>query len=44
MVSEVRGAFILFIAFVFFVLIIGVLVLGSAMRPGRWSERPRLAA
>jgi hypothetical protein len=44
MVSELRGAALLFVAFVFFLIIIGVLVLGSVMRPGRWSERPRVAA
>jgi len=44
MVSELRGAALLFVAFVFFVIIIGVLLLGSVMRPGRWSERPRVAA
>ena len=44
MVSELRGAFVLFVALMFFLIIIGVLVLGSVMRPGRWSERPRVAA
>lgn len=44
MVSELRGGALLFGAFVFFLIIIGVLVLGSVMRPGRWSERPRVAA
>ena len=45
MVSELRGALVLFVAFLFFLIIIGVVVLaGSIMRPGRWSERPRLAA
>jgi hypothetical protein len=44
MVSELRGAFVLFVAFVFFLLIIAMLILGSVMRPGRWTDRPRLAA
>jgi hypothetical protein len=44
MVSELRGALLLLVAFVFFILIIAVLVMGSVMRPGRWSERPRVAA
>ena len=44
MVSELRGAVVLFVAFVFFLMIIGLLVLGSVMRPGRWSERPQVAA
>jgi hypothetical protein len=43
MVSELRGAVLLFVAFVFFLIIIGMLTLGSVMRPGRWSERPRVA-
>ena len=42
--GELRGAFLLFVAFVLFLIIIGMLVLGSVMRPGRWSERPRVAA
>jgi hypothetical protein len=44
MASELRGALLLLAAFLFFILIIGVLVVGSVMRPRRWSERPRLAA
>ena len=43
MVSELRGAFVLLLAFIFFLIIIGVLALGSVVRPGRWSERPRVA-
>jgi hypothetical protein len=42
MIGEVRGAFVLLAAFIFFLMIIGVLVLGTVLRPGRWSERPRL--
>ena len=42
--GELRGAVLLFVAFVFFLIIIGMLILGSVMRPGRWSERPRVAA
>jgi len=42
--GELRGAVLLFVAFVLFLIIIGMLVLGSVMRPGRWSERPRIAA
>jgi len=41
MLSEVRGAFFLFVSLVFFLIIIGLLTLGTAMRPIRWSERPR---
>ena len=44
MINELRGTFLLSVAFVFFLLIIGMLVLGSVMRPSRWSERPRVAA
>ncbi|HEY7533431.1 MAG TPA: hypothetical protein VH681_11725 [Nitrospiraceae bacterium] len=40
MISELRGGLILFLAFIFFLIIIGVLVLGTVMKPGRWSERP----
>ena len=43
MISEIRGAFFLAVSFVFFLMIIGVLVLGMVMRPVRWSERPRIA-
>jgi len=39
MLSELRGAFFLFVSAVFFLIIIGVLALGMVMRPGRWSER-----
>lgn len=42
MLGEVRGAFVLLAAFLFFLIIVGMLALGTAMRPGRWSERPRL--
>jgi len=42
--GELRGAVLLFVAFVLFLIIIGMLVLGSVMRPGRWSERPRVTA
>ena len=44
MVNELRGGFVLLIAFTVFTVIIAVLVVGSVMRPRRWSERPRLAA
>ncbi|MEP6960237.1 MAG: hypothetical protein ABI980_16040 [Nitrospirota bacterium] len=44
MLAEVRGAFFLLVSLVFFLIIIGVFVLaGAAMRPVRWSERPRHA-
>jgi hypothetical protein len=41
MVGELRGAFLLLLALIFFLIIIGVLALGTVMKPGRWSERPR---
>jgi hypothetical protein len=44
MLAEMRGAFFLFVSFVFFMVIIGLLALGTAMRPIRWSERPRPAS
>lgn len=43
MFTEMRGAFFLFVSFVFFLMIIGLFALGTAMRPVRWSERPRHA-
>lgn len=39
MLTEMRGAFFLFVSVVFFLIIVGVLALGMVMRPGRWSER-----
>ena len=42
MIGEVRGAFVLLAAFLFFLIIVGMLALGAAMRPGRWGERARL--
>jgi hypothetical protein len=44
MINDLRGTFFLFVAFICFLFIIGVLVLGSLMRPRRWSERQRVAA
>lgn len=44
MLTGMRGAFFLFVSLVFFMVIIGVLVLGIVMRPGRWSERLRQAS
>lgn len=41
MISELRGAVVLLVTLIVFVIIIGVLALGTVMRPGRWSERPR---
>ena len=41
MMSELRGAVVLLVSLIVFVIIIGVLALGTVMRPGRWSERPR---
>jgi hypothetical protein len=42
MIAELRGAFVLLAAFVFFTLIVAMLALGAMMRPARWSERPRM--
>ena len=44
MLTEMRGAFFLFLSLAFFMLIIGMLALGMIMRPGRWSERLRQAS
>jgi len=41
MLTEMRGAFFLFVSLVFFLIIIGLLALGTVMRPIRWNERPR---
>ena len=41
MFSELRGAIVLLVAFIFFLIILGILALGTVMKPGRWSERPR---
>jgi hypothetical protein len=41
MISEVRGAILLFVTFVVFVIIIGLLTLGTIMTPRPWSERSR---
>jgi hypothetical protein len=43
MITELRGLFFLLVAFTFFLIIIGVLALGTIMIPRRWSERPRPA-
>jgi hypothetical protein len=43
MMTEVRATFFLLVSFVFFLIIIGVVGLGTFMKPGRWSERPRSA-
>ena len=41
MLSEMRGAILLVVTLTVFVIIIGVLALGTVMKPNRWSERPR---
>ncbi len=43
MMAELRSALVLLIAVLFFLLIVGVLAIGSIMRPARWSERARIA-
>lgn len=44
MITELRAGFLLFIALVFFFLIIAVIALGSVMKPDRWGERTRRMA
>jgi hypothetical protein len=44
MIAELRSAFFLIVSLAFFLIIIGLFVLGSLMRPGRWSDRPRQAS
>ena len=41
MLAEMRGAFFLFVSLVFFLIILGLLGLGTVMKPVRWSERIR---
>ena len=43
MVSGLRGALVLMVALIFFLMIIGVVLLGSVMKPGRWSERQQFS-
>lgn len=43
MITELRGLFLLLTVFIFFLIVIGILALGTIMQSGRWSERPRLA-
>jgi hypothetical protein len=42
-VESMRVAFFLFVSFVFFLIIIGLLALGSVMSPVRWNERSKPA-
>jgi hypothetical protein len=44
MISELRGAILLLVALLLFLIILGMLAVGTTMRPSRWSERPRVAA
>jgi len=44
MINELRGAIMLLVTFIVFLIIIGVLALGTVMKPSRWSERPRLVS
>lgn len=44
MFTEMRGAFFLFVSLVFFLIIVGLFAVGTAMRPIRWNERPRSAS
>ena len=41
MLTEMRGAFFLFVSLGFFVVILVVLALGMVMKPGKWIERLR---
>jgi len=43
-VESMRVAFFLFVSFVFFLIIIGLLALGSVMSPVRWNERSKPAS
>jgi hypothetical protein len=41
MITEARGACFLVASLVLFLLILGMMALGTVMRPSRWSERPK---
>ncbi len=41
MITGLRATFFLAVSFVFFLIIIGLLGLGTIMNPSRWSERVR---
>ena len=41
MIDELRGAFFLLVAFIFFLIVIGLLALTTVMKPGPWNERSR---
>jgi hypothetical protein len=43
MLPNLRGAFLLMVTLVLFAGIIAVVAMGTVMRPGRWSDRPRVA-
>lgn len=43
MLPNLRGAFFLLVSLMFFACIIAVVAMGTVMRPGRWSDRPRVA-
>jgi len=43
MLPNLRGAFFLMVTLVLFAGILVVLALGTVMKPGRWSDRPRVA-
>jgi len=41
MLPNLRGAFFLMVAMVLFACIIGVVAMGTVMKPGRWCERQK---
>jgi hypothetical protein len=41
--TELRATFFLVVSFIFFLIIVGVLGLGTIMSPGRWNRRTRTA-
>jgi len=43
MLPNLPGAFFLMVTLVLFAGIIAVVAMGTVMRPGRWSDRPRVA-
>ena len=43
MIMGIRSTFVLVVSFIFFLIVVGMFGLSTVMRPGRWSERLRLA-
>lgn len=42
MIAGMKSAGVLVLSLVLFALIVGLLAIGTVMKPGRWSDRPRV--